>query len=68
MALERPIFKKNRHRPKPPPPNPEPRSEPADHHEMPLDDDDDARFLRRDDPRRIRVEERRGRRFDTDPR
>jgi hypothetical protein len=43
---------------------PEPEREPVDLHTGPLDDDDDARHLRRDDPRRIEVERRRGRRFD----
>jgi hypothetical protein len=38
-------------------PTPEPDAEPADPHQGPLDDDDDARFLRREDPRRKRIEE-----------
>jgi hypothetical protein len=44
-------------------PNPEPEPEPSDPHEGPLDDDEDGRFLRRDDPRRRDAEERRGREF-----
>lgn len=44
-------------------PNPEPAREPFDAHQGPLDDDDDARYLLPDDPRRVEVERRRGRRF-----
>lgn len=47
-------------------PNPEPVPEPSDPHEGPLDDDEDARFLRRDDPRRLEIERRRGRPFGDD--
>lgn len=36
---------------------------PSDPHTMPLDDDDDARYLERTDPRRLEVEAKRGRRF-----
>ena len=42
---------------------PEPPEEPSDPHNGPLDDDEDARFLEENDPRRIEVEARRGRRF-----
>jgi hypothetical protein len=49
-----------------PDPTPEPGSEPADLHEGPLDDDDDARYLDPVDPRRRDAEQRRGRRFDDD--
>jgi hypothetical protein len=45
------------------PPSPEPAREPFDPHLGPLDDDDDARFLKERDPRRVEVEKR-GRRFD----
>jgi hypothetical protein len=41
-------------------PNPEPLREPFDPHMMPLDDEDDARYLRADDPRRIEIERKRG--------
>jgi hypothetical protein len=44
-------------------PNPEPEREPFDSHQGPLDNDDDARHLRADDPRRAEVLERRGSRF-----
>jgi hypothetical protein len=47
-----------------PRPTPEPADEPVDHHEIPLDDIEDGRFLRRDDPRRLDAERRRGRPFD----
>jgi hypothetical protein len=47
-------------------PRPEPEPEPADPHTPPLEDDDDARHLRPNDPRRIEVEARRGRRFSED--
>jgi hypothetical protein len=43
-----------------PEPGPEP---PHDPHTPPLEDDDDARYLRENDPRRIEAEARRGRRF-----
>jgi len=39
----------------------EPDREPVDLHRGPLDDDEDAKWLDRDDPRRRRVEERRAR-------
>jgi hypothetical protein len=42
----------------------EPDRDPADTHTGPLDDDEDGRFLPRDDPRRLEAEERRGRPFD----
>jgi hypothetical protein len=45
-------------------PAPEPAEEVSDPHTGPLDDDDDARYLSPDDPRRQRVEARRGRPFD----
>lgn len=41
---------------------PEPDTEPFDPHTGPLDNDDDARYLREDDPRRIEVERRHGHR------
>ena len=41
--------------PKPrPEPAEEPETEPADEHRGPLDDDEDGRYLARDDPRRHR--------------
>ena len=43
---------------------PEPDHELADQHRGPLDNDDDGRWLDRDDPRRIDAERRRGRAFD----
>jgi hypothetical protein len=46
------------------PRTPEPDEEPVDRHLGPLDDDEDGRWLREDDPRRIEAERRRGRRFD----
>jgi hypothetical protein len=39
---------------------PEPAREPFDAHLPPLDDEDDARYLDPDDPRRVEVERRRG--------
>jgi hypothetical protein len=36
-------------------------------HQGPLDDDEDARFLRAEDPRRQEVEQRRGERFSDQP-
>jgi hypothetical protein len=45
-------------------PAPEPDHEPSDPHRGPLDDDEDGRFLERDDPRRLEAERRRGRPFD----
>jgi hypothetical protein len=50
-----------------PDPAPEPDAEPVDEHLGPLDNDDDGRFLDRDDPRRIDAELRRGRPFDEEP-
>jgi hypothetical protein len=47
-------------------PAPEPDNEPVDGHRGPLDDDEDGRWLERDDPRRIEAERRRGRPFDQD--
>ena len=47
-----------------PEPVPEPEREPVDRHRGPLDDDEDAQFLERDDPRRVEVERRRGRPFE----
>lgn len=44
----------------------DPEEEPVDHHRGPLDNDEDGRWLDRDDPRRLAAEERRGRRFDDD--
>jgi len=44
-----------------PEPGMEPDREPVDLHRGPLDDDDDIRWLDKDDPRRRRVEERRAR-------
>jgi hypothetical protein len=41
-------------------PNPEPMREPFDPHMMPLDDEDDARYLQFGDPRRLEVERKRG--------
>jgi len=50
-----------------PPPRPEPpEAEQVDRHTGPLDNDDDARWLRDDDPRRLEVERRRARPFDQD--
>jgi hypothetical protein len=46
--------------------NPEPAEDPSDPHTGPLDDDEDGRFLRENDPRRIAAESRRGRRFRED--
>jgi hypothetical protein len=45
-------------------PAPEPDREPADMHTGPLDADDDGRYLRPDDPRRLDAERRRGRPFE----
>jgi hypothetical protein len=50
-----------------PAPRPEPLVEPVDRHEGPLDDIEDGRYLRRDDPRRHEAERRRARRFDDEP-
>jgi len=47
-------------------PTPEPEREPFDPHTMPLDNDDDARFLDPSDSRRLHVERLRGRRFEED--
>jgi hypothetical protein len=44
----------------------EPDREPVDLHRGPLDDDEDGRWLERDDPRRVEAERRRGRPFDQD--
>ena len=44
-------------------PAPEPAEEVSDPHMMPLDDDDDARFLDPSDSRRRRVEAARGHSF-----
>ena len=42
-------------------PRPEPGEEPVDRHDtIPLDNDDDVRWLRPDDPRRLEIELRRG--------
>ena len=44
-----------------------PETEPVDGHDrIPLDDDEDGRWLDRDDPRRLEAERRRGRLFDQD--
>ena len=51
-----------------PEPQPDPEREPVDFHRGPLDDDEDGRWLERDDPRRLEAERRRGRRFDEDER
>jgi len=49
------------------PSEPEPAdADASDPHTGPLDDDEDARHLARDDPRRLEAEERRGRAFDDD--
>lgn len=48
----------------PPEPKPEPSEEPADSHLAPLESEDDARFLDPSDPRRIKVEEKLGKKFD----
>jgi hypothetical protein len=45
------------------PQTPEPVREPFDPHLGPLDDDDDARWLSDDDPRRVALEHRHGRRW-----
>ena len=45
-------------------PSPEPAVEPVDHHQGPLDDDEDGRFLEVGDPRRTEAERRRGRPFE----
>jgi len=47
---------------------PEPREAPApapadDHRRIPLDEDEDGRYLEADDPRRLAAERRRGRPF-----
>ena len=47
-----------------PPPNPEPAEQPSDPHLMPLDDEDDARWLDPIDARRRQIELRRGYRFE----
>jgi hypothetical protein len=47
-------------------PTPEPGEDPSDPHTGPLDDDEDGRFLERDDPRRVEAERRRGKAFDDD--
>ena len=44
----------------------EPEAEPSDPHTPPLDDREDGRYLRRDDPRRLEAEGERGRPFDDD--
>lgn len=44
-------------------PNPEPAREPFDPHMMPLDDEEDARFLDPTDSRRLEIERKRGRPF-----
>jgi hypothetical protein len=44
----------------------EPVPEPHDPHTGPLDNDDDARYLKENDPRRIEVEAKRGRRLEDD--
>jgi hypothetical protein len=49
-----------------PEPAEDPEHEPVDRHEGPLDNLDDGRYLRRDDPRRLDAERRRGRPFDQD--
>jgi hypothetical protein len=49
-----------------PDPQPDPEHEPVDLHRGPLDDDEDGRWLERDDPRRVEAELRRGRPFDQD--
>jgi hypothetical protein len=49
-----------------PEPQPDPDEEPFDRHEGPLDDPEDGRWLRRDDPRRLQAERDRGRPFDDD--
>lgn len=42
-------------------PRPEPGEEPVDRHDViPLDNEDDVRWLRPDDPRRLEIELRRG--------
>jgi hypothetical protein len=47
-------------------PTAEPDDDPADTHRGPLDDDEDARHLDRDDVRRQDAERRRGKPFDQD--
>jgi hypothetical protein len=47
-------------------PTPEPSREPFDPHMMPLDDDDDARYLDENDTRRKVIEEKRGSKFGRD--
>lgn len=50
-----------------PGPRDEPEEEVVDSHRgMPLDDDEDGRWLDSDDPRRLEAEHRRGRPFDDD--
>jgi len=49
-----------------PDPAPDPEHELADPHRPPLDDDEDGRWLRPEDERRLNAERRRGRRFDED--
>ena len=48
-------------------PSAEPDADPTDTHTGPLDDDEDARHLRPEDPRRQEVEQRRGERFSDQP-
>jgi hypothetical protein len=45
-------------------PRPEPAEEPVDRHRGPLDNLEDGRWLKRDDPRRIEAELVRGAPFD----
>jgi hypothetical protein len=47
-------------------PTPEPSREPFDPHMMPLDNEDDARYLEATDPRRIEIERKRGSHFGSD--
>jgi hypothetical protein len=51
---------------KDPPANPEPDPSPSDMHVMPLDDEEDGRYLERGDLRRVAAERLRGRSFDED--
>lgn len=49
--------------PSEPTPKPEPPVEPSDPHVVPLENEDDAKFLHPDDPRRKEVERKRGKKF-----
>jgi hypothetical protein len=59
--------REERHRHNDPGPRDDPDEEPEDNHQtIPLDDDEDGRWLDSNDPRRLEAEHRRGRPFDDD--